>query len=88
MLDSYAEQVRGLLAGDVDVLLIETQQDVLAIKCAVAACNLVFAEVGRRVPIMVQASFDQDNGKQMLTGSDASALTAAFLPTQKSTCSE
>src|SRR5438105_4088635 len=34
MLESYAEQVRGLLAGGVDVLLIETQQDMLAIKCA------------------------------------------------------
>src|SRR3954464_5861947 len=70
MLDSTAEQVRGLLAGGADVLLIETQQDLLAIKCAIAACNLVFQEVGRRLPIMVQASFDQDNGKQMLTGSD------------------
>ncbi len=80
MLASYAEQVRGLLAGGVDVLLIETQQDILAIKCAIAACNLVFGEVGRRLPIMVQASFDQDNGKQMLTGSDPSALVAAVLP--------
>ena len=33
MEDSYAEQVRGLLAGGVDVLLIETQQDMLVIKC-------------------------------------------------------
>src|SRR3954454_22925229 len=80
MLDSCAEQVRGLLAGGADVLLIETQQDLLAIKCAIAACNLVFQEVGRRLPIMVQASFDQDNGKQMLTGSDPSALVATFLP--------
>src|SRR5690349_12314280 len=67
MLDSYAEQVRGLLAGGVDVLLIETQQDALAIKCAIAAANVAFAEAGRRLPIMVQASFDQDNGQQMLT---------------------
>jgi 5-methyltetrahydrofolate--homocysteine methyltransferase len=80
MLDSYREQVRGLLAGGVDVLLIETQQDMLAIKCCIAAANAAMAEAGRRVPIMVQASFDTNNGQQMLTGSDPSALVATFMP--------
>src|SRR3954470_22125371 len=80
MLDSYAEQVRGLLAGGADVLLIETQQDMLASKCAIAACNLAMSEAKRRVPIMVQASFDTNAGQQMLTGSDASALVATFRP--------
>ncbi|CAN5372703.1 methionine synthase [soil metagenome] len=80
MLDSYAEQMRGLVAGGVDVILIETQQDILAVKCAIAACNVAFKELGRRVPIMVQASFDQDNGQQMLTGTDPTALVATFLP--------
>ena len=80
MLDSYAEQMRGLLAGGADLFLIETQQDMLAIKCAIAAANVAMNDAGRRVPIMVQASFDQDNGNQMLTGSDPSALVAAFLP--------
>ncbi len=80
MLDSYAEQMRGLIAGGVDVLLLETQQDMLAMKCAIAAANIAMKEAGRRVPIMVQASFDQDNWNQMLTGSDASALVATFLP--------
>ncbi|HEX5241641.1 MAG TPA: homocysteine S-methyltransferase family protein, partial [Tepidisphaeraceae bacterium] len=78
MLDSYAEQVRGLLAGGADVLLIETQQDLLAIKCAINACNLAMREAGRRVPIMAQASFDTNAGQQMLTGSDTSAFVAAF----------
>jgi 5-methyltetrahydrofolate--homocysteine methyltransferase len=77
MEDSYFEQVRGLLAGGVDVLLIETQQDLLAVKCCLAAVNRAFAEAGRRVPIMVQASMDQQNGKEMLTGSDVTALVAA-----------
>ena len=80
MEQSYFEQVAGLLAGGVDVLLIETQQDLLAIKCAIAAANRAFADAGRRVPIMVQASFDTNNGKQMLTGSDPSALVTAMLP--------
>ncbi len=62
------------------MLLIETQQDLLAIKCGVAAANRAFAEVGRRVPIMVQASFDTNNGQQMLTGADPSAFVAAIRP--------
>jgi 5-methyltetrahydrofolate--homocysteine methyltransferase len=77
---SMFEHMRGLLAGGIDVLLIETQQDMLAIKCAIAAANLAFKDAGRRVPIMVQASFDTDNGNQMLTGSDPSALVATFEP--------
>src|SRR2546421_1031426 len=80
MLDSYAEQMRGLLAGGADVLLIETMQDMLASKCAIAAANLAMDEARRRVPIMVQASFDQNNGQQMLTGTDPSALVATFMP--------
>src|SRR5687768_9147490 len=48
MLASYAEQVRGLLAGGVDVLLIETQQDLLAAKCAINAANLAMRDAGRR----------------------------------------
>jgi 5-methyltetrahydrofolate--homocysteine methyltransferase len=83
MLDSYAEQVRGLLAGGADVLLIETQQDLLCIKCAIAAANVAFAEAGRRLPIMVQGSFDsngKNGGVSMLAGSDESALVAAFEP--------
>ena len=80
MFDSYLEQVRGLLAGGVDVLLIETQQDMLAIKCCLAAANEAMRDANRRVPIMVQASFDTNNGQQMLTGSDPSALVATFMP--------
>jgi 5-methyltetrahydrofolate--homocysteine methyltransferase len=80
MLKSYAEQVRGLLAGGADALLIETQQDMLTIKCAIAAANIAFAQAGRRLPIMVQASFDTNGGQSMLTGTDASGLVATFLP--------
>jgi 5-methyltetrahydrofolate--homocysteine methyltransferase len=80
MLDSYREQVRGLLAGGVDVLLIETQQDMLAAKCCLVAIEQAFAELQRRLPVMLQFSFDQDNGNQTLTGSDPSAVVATFAP--------
>jgi 5-methyltetrahydrofolate--homocysteine methyltransferase len=80
MEESFFQQVKGLLAGGVDVLLIETQQDLLAIKCCLSAANKAFAEARRRVPIMVQCSMDQQNGREMLTGSDPSAVVAALLP--------
>jgi 5-methyltetrahydrofolate--homocysteine methyltransferase len=80
LVDSFHAQMRGLISGGADVLLIETQQDLLAIKCAVSAANRAMAELGRRVPLMVQASFDTDNGNQMLTGSDPSALVATVEP--------
>jgi 5-methyltetrahydrofolate--homocysteine methyltransferase len=86
MNQSFFEQIQGLLEGGADVLLIETQQDLLAIKCAIAAANRAFTAVGRRVPIMVQASMDQQNGQQMLTGSDASALVATILPFDEVDC--
>jgi 5-methyltetrahydrofolate--homocysteine methyltransferase len=80
MEESFFQQMLGLTQGGVDVLLIETQQDLLAIKCAIAAANRAFAATGRRVPIMVQASMDQQNGREMLTGSDPTALVAAIVP--------
>ncbi|CAN5538090.1 hypothetical protein BH09PLA1_BH09PLA1_07940 [soil metagenome] len=80
MEESYHEQVRGLLAGGVDVLLIETMQDMLAAKCCIVAANRAMKEANVRVPLMVQFSFDQDGGQQTLTGSDPSAIVATFLP--------
>jgi len=75
---SYHEQVRGLIVGGADVLLIETQQDMLVIKCAIAAANRAMRDAGVRLPIMVQASFDLNGGQNMLTGCDPSALVATF----------
>ncbi len=80
MEDSYAEQIRGLYAGGADVLLIETQQDMLVIKCILAAIRRVSKETGITKPIMVQASFDLNGGQNMLTGTDPSGFTATFEP--------
>ncbi|QOV89054.1 methionine synthase [Humisphaera borealis] len=80
MEDSYFEQFRGLIDGGADVLLIETQQDMLVIKCAIAAANRAMKQAGKRLPIMVQASFDLNGGQNMLTGCDPSAFVATFEP--------
>jgi 5-methyltetrahydrofolate--homocysteine methyltransferase len=80
LLASFIPQMRGLISGGVDAILIETQQDILAIKCAINAANVAMKELNRRVPLIVQASFDTDNGNQMLAGSDPTALVAAIKP--------
>jgi 5-methyltetrahydrofolate--homocysteine methyltransferase len=80
LLASFLPQMRGLITGGADALLIETQQDMLAIKCAIAAANITMKDLGKRIPIMVQASFDTASGQQMLSGADAAALVATFEP--------
>ena len=81
--DSYYEQVRGLIDGGADVLLFETQQDLLIIKSILVAAERAMKDCGRELDIIVQASMDQDNGNQMLTGSDATAFVAAIAPYQR-----
>jgi 5-methyltetrahydrofolate--homocysteine methyltransferase len=76
--ESYYVQFTGLIDGGADVLLFETQQDLLIIKAMIVAAERAFASRNKRLPIMIQASFDQDNGNQMLTGSDPSAFVAAM----------
>jgi 5-methyltetrahydrofolate--homocysteine methyltransferase len=73
---SYAEQVRGLMDGGVDVLLIETCQDILQCKAAISAAEIVFAEMNRRVPIMVQVTMETTG--TMLVGTDMAAALVAL----------
>jgi 5-methyltetrahydrofolate--homocysteine methyltransferase len=71
LLDVYREQARGLLEGGVDVLLIETGQDLLEMKAAVSGCRRAFLETGREVPIQTQVTLD--TAGRMLLGTDISA---------------
>jgi 5-methyltetrahydrofolate--homocysteine methyltransferase len=75
---SYYQQFIGLIDGGADVLLFETQQDLLIIKCMIVAAERAFFDRNKRLPILVQASMDQDNGNQMLTGSDVTAFVNAI----------
>ena len=71
---AFVEQITGLLKGGVDALLIETSQDILQSKIAVIAAGECFDRTGKRVPLMVQTTFEQTG--QMLLGTDiAAALT-------------
>ena len=87
MLESYAEQVRGLIDGGADILLIETAQDLLQVKCAINACLKALNEKkktpamlgqGGDIPIMVQVTMETTG--TMLMGTEMSAAVAALKP--------
>ncbi|MFQ5494526.1 MAG: methionine synthase, partial [Phycisphaerae bacterium] len=76
LVDSYTEQVRGLLAGGVDAVLIETCQDILQAKAAVVAATDAMEEKGRAVPIFCTVTIETTG--TMLVGTDMAAALAAL----------
>lgn len=83
---SYAEQVRGLIDGGADVLLIETAQDILQVKCVIDAALSVLKEKGLTpdtgenggdIPIMVQVTIEQGMGTTLI-GTDIEGVAAAL----------
>ena len=70
----FIDQVRGLVDGGSDVLLIETTQDILELKAAVHAIMRVRADGGRAVPIQAQVTLDTSG--RMLLGTDIAAALA------------
>jgi len=78
MFAGYKRQVHGLMAGGVDLIIVETCQDPLQKKCAVAATMEVFKELGRRVPVIVQVTIETTG--TMLLGTDISAAATILDP--------
>ena len=76
--NAYVTQVQGLYDGGVDLLLVETCQDVLQIKAALNAIEEVFAEKGERLPLMVSVTMETMG--TMLVGTEISAALAILEP--------
>jgi 5-methyltetrahydrofolate--homocysteine methyltransferase len=76
--DAYVEQVRGLLAGGVDAVLVETSQDLLQCKAAVIAARRAMVAEGRHVPIITQVTVETTG--TMLLGSEIGAALTALEP--------
>lgn len=74
----FAEQGRGLLAGNVDLFIVETCQDVLQIKAALSGLEQAFEETGERRPVMVSVTMETTG--TMLVGSDIAAVVAILEP--------
>src|SRR5215210_7019548 len=73
----FAEQSRGLLEGGVDLLIVETAQDILEVKAAIFGMREAFRETGRQVPIQASVSL-LPNGGKMLLGTDINAALATL----------
>jgi 5-methyltetrahydrofolate--homocysteine methyltransferase len=75
LFDSYYAQACALLEGGVDVMTIETCQDILQSKCVIQAVRMAFEKIGRRTPLMVSVTMETTG--TMLVGTDiAAALTS------------
>src|ERR1044072_5251231 len=73
----FTEQSQGLLEGGVDLLIVETAQDILEVKAAIFGMREAFKIVGRSVPIQASVSL-LPNGGKMLLGTDISAALATL----------
>ncbi len=77
LVEVFAEQSKGLLEGGVDLLIVETAQDILEVKAAIFGMREAFKLVGRSVPIQASVSL-LPNGGKMLLGTDISAALATL----------
>src|SRR6266851_4525751 len=68
----FREQAAALLEGGVDVLIIETSQDILEVRAAITGIRHAMQQAGRRVPIQAQVSLDTSG--RMLLGTDIAAV--------------
>ncbi|MBI5383010.1 MAG: homocysteine S-methyltransferase family protein [Opitutae bacterium] len=62
---AYREQTEALIAGGVDVLLVETIFDTLNAKAALFAIEEAFAATGVRLPVMVSATITDASGRTL-----------------------
>ncbi len=71
LIDVFREQAVGLIRGGVDVLLIETSQDILEVKAAITGIHQAFEETQIYLPIQAQVTLDTTG--RMLLGTDINA---------------
>lgn len=76
--DAYAEQVRGMLEGGIDAVLIETAQDLLQAKAAIIGAQRAMAATGISIPIIAQVTVETTG--TMLLGSEIGAALTALEP--------
>lgn len=73
---AFKDQTVGLLAGGVDLLLLETAQDTLNLKAGAEGIRLAFEQTGQRVPLMVSGTIEPTG--TMLAGQNVEALYASL----------
>ncbi len=78
MAAAYLEQISALIAGGVDILLIETCQDLLQAKAALVAAFEAMRLAGKRLPVTVQVTLEATG--TMLLGTEIGAAVTALEP--------
>ena len=73
LVEVFAEQAEGLVAGGADLIMIETAQDILEVKAAIFGAREAFAKTGRTLPIQCSVSL-LPNGGKMLLGTDIQSV--------------
>jgi 5-methyltetrahydrofolate--homocysteine methyltransferase len=73
LVEVFSEQAEGLIDGGVDLLIIETAQDILEVKAAMFGARAAFKSTGKTLPIHTSVSL-LPNGGKMLLGTDISAV--------------
>src|ERR1700716_2715654 len=77
LFEVFTEQARALVRGGVDLIIIETAQDILEVKAAVLGAREAFKLEDRSLPIQCSVSLLPQGGK-MLLGTDISAVLATL----------
>ncbi len=72
LVEVFCEQAQGLIEGGVDLLLIETSQDILEVKAAIRGIHQAFEDTGVWLPIQAQVTLDTTG--RMLLGTDIAAV--------------
>ena len=74
IIEAFELQAQGLIQGGVDVLLIETSQDILEVKLAITGSFNAMEKIGKKVPIISNVTLDK-YGKMLLGTNIQSAYT-------------
>jgi 5-methyltetrahydrofolate--homocysteine methyltransferase len=75
--DAYYEQIRGLMDGGVDLIMIETIFDTLNARAALVAAEDLFKDRGAAVPIMISGTLTDKSGRT-LSGQTLEAFVASM----------
>src|SRR5436189_834246 len=78
---TYFDQAKALLEGDVDLLLVETIFDTLNAKAALFAIAEVFEKTGKKVPLMISGTVTDRSGR-MLSGQTVEAFLISIAHAQ------
>ncbi|HEY1076273.1 MAG TPA: methionine synthase [Fontimonas sp.] len=65
LVTAYVEQIRGLVDGGADLLLIETIFDTLNAKAAIFACETYFETTGVRLPVIISGTITDASGRTL-----------------------